>query len=149
MIEERSLFEYPVIAHQCNCTTTYGKGLYSDIIARYPDADVYKTRDRVPGTISVNGGVIAMFAQYRPGKNRNGENREEWFRLCLAEISKLDIDSIAFPYGIGCGLAGGNWSTYFEMIRQFAISNPKIKVVIAKHKKISSAYFNSKERITA
>jgi hypothetical protein len=37
----------------------------------------------------------------------------------------LDTDEIAFPYGIGCGLAGGNWKRYEEMIEEFALTSGK------------------------
>ena len=47
-----------MIAHQCNCTTTTGKGLSKDIFDKFPDADVYRHRrlfgsvDR-PGDLSI------------------------------------------------------------------------------------------------
>jgi hypothetical protein len=31
-----------------------------------------------------------------------------------------DLRSIAFPYGIGCGLAGGNWKDYSKLLEAFA-----------------------------
>jgi len=41
--------------------------------------------------------------------------RLQWFKQCLAEIEKVirDTDVVAFPYNIGCGLAGGDWAQYF------------------------------------
>ena len=45
--------------------------------------------------------------------------REEWFGACLRKIpillQKRPV-SIAFPYMIGDGLAGGQWSSYKAMI---------------------------------
>ena len=35
-----------------------------------------------------------------------------------------DINKIAFPKYIGCGMAGGNWSNYYKMIIEFAKSVP-------------------------
>ena len=48
--------------------------------------------------------------------------RQGFFRKCLIAILQeiKDIDSIAFPYGIGCGAAGGDWNKYFEMIEGFS-----------------------------
>jgi hypothetical protein len=43
-----------------------------------------------------------------------------------------NIISIAFPYKIGCGLAGGKWEDYESMIYKFAKENPNIKVKIYK-----------------
>ena len=31
-----------------------------------------------------------------------------------------ELESVAFPYGIGCGLAGGNWEEYQAMLEEFA-----------------------------
>jgi hypothetical protein len=78
--------------------------------------------------------VINMFAQWEmggPGRyNRvrpappsdSARVREEWFQQCLHAIMALDRKpaSIAFPYEIGCGLAGGNWPRYDAMLVAFA-----------------------------
>ena len=42
--------------------------------------------------------------------------------------------SIAFPFGIGCGMAKGDWSKYLAMINNFAIRHSSVKVVIYKLK---------------
>lgn len=89
--------------------------------------------------------VACLFAQFAPGKsgnyykeicsehiNRltlkpiidNKTEREAWFQLCLSKlalrIAKLKCKNITFPYLIGCGLAGGDWSKYEKMITQWA-----------------------------
>ena len=73
-----------------------------------------------------------MFAQWDygscdKGRKRNiqpnvdtPENREEWFCKCLVAIGSLKHQKIAFPFKIGCGLAGGNWKVYFKMIKEFS-----------------------------
>jgi hypothetical protein len=75
--------------------------------------------------------VINLMGQYSPGKvtkNETAEMREKWFTDCLNEILKIhDLESIGFPYNIGCGLAGGDWKNYYEMIEQFA---EKTKAVV-------------------
>jgi O-acetyl-ADP-ribose deacetylase (regulator of RNase III) len=142
------------IAQQCNCLTVRGHGLAKTISQFYLWADPYSSRkpmgsrncaipqDRdVPGTIRVltdgnNKAVICMFAQWAPGKSLayssypeyakdTKDAREEWFRQCLEAMKLLDTDEIAFPYGIGCGLAGGNWKRYEEMIEEFALTSGK------------------------
>lgn len=67
-----------------------------------------------------------MFSQRYPGKP-NGtddtyEMRKKWFQECLGRISLKfkNLKSIAFPYGIGCGLAQGIWREYEAMIVDFA-----------------------------
>jgi O-acetyl-ADP-ribose deacetylase (regulator of RNase III) len=117
------------IAHQCNCTSRGARGLAKAIFARLPDSNVYLERDRHSemGTIAVRGRVIAMFAQRSPGypKDSGGDTltaRVRAFKSCLKEIATIQPKprSIAFPYLIGCGLAGGKWGSYLEAIEIFA-----------------------------
>ena len=93
-------------------------------------------RDK-PGSIRIltspnnDKNVICMFAQWvpnKPGKYKsypkyeidNYNNREKWFKECLNEILKIDnLESIAIPYMIGCGLAGGNWENYYKLLKEF------------------------------
>ena len=112
--------------HQCNCVTTKSKGLSEVMFSKFPSANTYKRhhiRKSVPGTIDVflDCGVINMYAQYLPGKSSE-ELRLWWFELCLqAIIDHLPPHrSYAFPYGIGCGLAGGKWEDYLALIENFA-----------------------------
>jgi hypothetical protein len=141
---ESDLLNYPVIAHQCNCKTTYGAGLYNSIVAKYPYADVYSSGlTREPGNIAVrtvqnSATVICMFAQVFPGKqgkrSDGKEDRLRYFSLCLGKIAKLPIPldiPIAFPYKIGCGLAGGQWRDYERLLGDFANSSG-CKILIVK-----------------
>jgi hypothetical protein len=43
----------------------------------------------------------------------------------------LNLDSIAFPNGVGCGAAGGDWAIYLKMIEGFA-SRTSARVAIYK-----------------
>eukprot|EP00930_Biecheleria_cincta_P102749 TRINITY_DN94574_c0_g1_i1.p1 TRINITY_DN94574_c0_g1~~TRINITY_DN94574_c0_g1_i1.p1 ORF type:complete len:265 (+),score=30.48 TRINITY_DN94574_c0_g1_i1:61-855(+) len=107
-----------------------------------------------PGTIAVRHPpagderpiVISMFAQWEMGPalkyNRvklppnlgtdSREQREKWFVRCLEAISRLDPKpaSIAFPHQIGCGLAGGNWNHYNDMLTKWAEANQDVQVTI-------------------
>ena len=76
--------------------------------------------------------IICLFAQWTPGKptrftrsypdtyTDTKEDREKWFKMCLDEVDKLGLDEIAMPYQIGCGLAGGNWKKYEDMINNMS-----------------------------
>jgi len=133
-----------IIAQQCNCKSKRGAGLSKDIAEKFPFADFYSSRkdDSRPGTIEVRGDhkkkerfVMALYAQKSPGKakgNDDAEQREEWFAECLDRIPRKykKLKSIAFPRGIGCGLAGGNWENYEKIIRDWAEEYPQIKVMI-------------------
>lgn len=131
------------IAHQCNCLTINCAGLAKSIFLEFPYANVYKTRDNIynwkltrdkPGTINVSGNgvderyVVNVFGQVFPGKPKFPDSptdgycaREKYFEKSLNEILKIEnLESIAFPYGIGCNMAGGNWQNYLKMITLFA-----------------------------
>jgi hypothetical protein len=112
---------------------------------KYPYANIYRERKEksMPGHIVVKGNgkdermVINMLAQYYPGPSKYGNDSEEkrlqWFQDCLDEMSELISENVsfAFPYQIGCGLAGGKWGSYLAMIENFQKKH-KILVCIMK-----------------
>jgi O-acetyl-ADP-ribose deacetylase (regulator of RNase III) len=132
------------IAHQCNAMSKGAAGLARALFNRFSYADTYSKRivPNQPGTIQVLGNgtserlIINMYAQYYPGNPVPGNwddkiARERYFKDCLDAIAKLpDLKSIAFPFGIGCGLAGGNWENYSKMLEDFAAIIPDVKVVL-------------------
>jgi len=125
------------IAHQCNCVSKYAKGIAKAIFDKFPATNVYDhnyDNKKNLGNIIIKDKIINMFAQYYPGENKIKENREHYFEQCLQKISELlpQNSNIAFPYNIGCGLAGGNWDNYYKMINLFANNNPTCNVVIIK-----------------
>lgn len=106
-----------------------------------------------PGEIEVLGDkskgerpVICMFAQVGPGRpystcNSTGiygidnhDARSLWFARCLENIVKeVNPSSLAFPYGIGCGLAGGDWQNVYNPILQRFSQRHHIAVVLYLH----------------
>ena len=79
-------------------------------------------------------GPAEKFDRVRPAPPDDSEaTRQGWFRECLNAMSKLKLKSIAFPYKIGCGLAGGNWMEYEDMIQKFACDNPETEVIICEY----------------
>lgn len=130
------------IIQQCNCVTNRSAGLSKEVFKRYPKADIYRKRTKPdkPGNITIHYGdknIINLLAQYYPGKpsyRKTMDNllddtnqRIEWFKNCLKEISRHADEinekyerSVAVPYGIGCGLAGGNWTVYLSLLKEFS-----------------------------
>ena len=132
------------IAHQCNCLTQNSAGAAKAIFDKYPHANTYERRVRgedgqttnvdVPGTIAILGDgkeqrfVVNMYAQYYPGKPKYPKSsldgsavRLSYFYTCLLRVAKIpDLESIAFPWRIGCNLAGGNWDLYLGNLTNFA-----------------------------
>ena len=72
--------------------------------------------------------VINMIGQWFPGRVKYPNSskdgyiaRQKYFKNCLKEIMKIkDLESIAFPYNIGCGVAGGDWEIYEKLIDLFS-----------------------------
>ena len=138
------------IAHQCNCHSQRGAGLASAIFKAFPWTDVYSNRSErgndaaLFGSISVHGDpkqgqryVINIYAQLKPGKPSAGRDsaasRLEAFGNALDQIAELPkLKSIGFPYGIGCGLAGGDWRKYEPLLEYFAerVGERGVSVVI-------------------
>lgn len=141
------------VCHQCNCVTNRAAHLAAYVFQHFPFADIYKDRSfphqpgpgGMPGDIVIRGNgldqrlVIAMLGQYYPGKprfpdsKRDGyEARQAYFASCLEKISAIPgLESVAFPYQVGCGAAGGNWTEYLAMLEDLA-ARISGKVVIYK-----------------
>ena len=71
-----------------------------------------------------------MYDSY--GKPDSLEDRYDYFIECLQKIAELNPISIAIPYKIGCGLAGGRWEQYYNALNKWANNNPSIQIVIYK-----------------
>lgn len=140
LIIEGNLLEFKVecIVHQTNCVSKGSSGLARQLFKKYPWANVYQQRRNrsTPGTIDFRSNgekvIAAFYSQYYPGKskhpNDSPQHRLLYFRNCLQALSKKEYSSVAFPYGIGCGLAGGDWKVYYNEIVAFS------KAVIGKTK---------------
>lgn len=124
------------IGHQANCKSRGGAaGVARVIFDKFTYADCYKdrTEDSIPGTIDIRGNgldkryIINCMGQLYPGtfndnySNDSATAREQYFYQCLLKIAKIkDLKSIAFPYLVGCAIAGGDWDTYFGKLKNFA-----------------------------
>jgi O-acetyl-ADP-ribose deacetylase (regulator of RNase III) len=158
-----------IIIHQCNCVSTYGKGLATIIFKKWKESNIYskRTKNSKTGTIDItetsmtkkknshNKIIIGTFSQKYPGKPHKSDDttnmRIKWFKNCLTQIAEyIDnknnnnnnnennndendnnelIKSVAMPYFIGCGLAGGDWKVYYKIISDWSNEN-EIDVVL-------------------
>ena len=133
------------IVHQCNCRTTRAMGLACSLFCSFPHADTYNPKlapmppKRVPGTLTLHGGpgtglrgVINLYGQDAPGKTAETKaQRLTWFQNALQQLADVpNLNSVAFPHGIGCGLAGGSWTQYEAALGAFAVLTPKTEVYI-------------------
>lgn len=147
------------IIHQCNAVTDKPKGLSRAVFSRFPHADIYTSRGGrgfkdLPGTIVVKGTldlkpsdpayqrpVVNLIGQRYPGAagryaNDTNELRRRWFAQCLEDLVAdghlAKGDSVAMPYNIGCGLAGGKWEEYSRIIETWAKKHSDIRVRLYK-----------------
>ena len=131
--------KFTIFCHQVNCQGVMGGGVAKQIKNKYPNVfAAYQTRCRIQkennkpllGKVqwvkTPDGRLCAnMFAQDRYGHDKCYTDYFA-FRDCLINIihtiEEYDMPAgvIAFPYKIGCGLAGGNWNVILPMIEEFA-----------------------------
>ena len=102
---------------------------------------------REPGSIHIFGPVVNLYGQIFPGRasvnavrgkgaSSNGDSAIDRLRYFKSGIEKLAYElngaptTIAFPKFIGCGLAGGDWTRYFQEIKEIENNHPNISVVL-------------------
>ena len=124
------------LCHQTNCVTKKAAHLSKDVFEKYPYADIYtaRTEPDKPGHIIIRGNgldqryVVNVLGQYYPGHPKyplstlDGKRvREKYFYHALIRLAQVNnLESVAFPWRIGCGAAGGNWEHYLGIITNFA-----------------------------
>lgn len=133
---------FSIIVHQVNCKGVMGAGLAKQIRNIYPG--VYD--DYIRALRYENAGlghvifsyamcdpekydkscrtIVSMLAQDGYGRDKRYTDYDA-FKECL-EVFRRYLESydstwtVAFPYGIGCGLAGGDWNIIEKMIKEFS-----------------------------
>ena len=123
------------ICHQVNCQGKMNAGLAKKIREKWPqvyinymekfqktDSSIWHNFLGDVQIVSINENknpkfIINLFAQNRYGQKGRYTSYDA-FWICLNQIAKLipKGSSIAFPYGIGCGLGGADWKVIYTMI---------------------------------
>ena len=121
-----------VICHQTNCKGVMGSGIALQIKKNFPKAyeayvkyaKVYG--DELLGMIQpVDCGdktIINLFGQSSYGKDGKRYTDYDAFDTALDKIKtycEVHNYNIAFPYKIGCGLGGGDWSIIKGLIEKY------------------------------
>ena len=132
---------FQVIAHQVNCMGVMGAGVAKSLRLRYPGlyesyketCDLYerdrkdllglchwyRTEDRKI--------ILNLFGQYGFGRDKRYTDYEAFDKAMRDGIEMIKNEAfkedgiqlcIALPYGIGCGLAGGDWSEVKEILEK-------------------------------
>lgn len=129
-----------IICQQVNCMGVMGAGLAKQIRNKYPE--VYDAYTEMCGMFSKkklfgqsqmvkcnDGKYIAnIFGQLDYGTNKVQTDYKALYdglsRVfnAVIKLKQYKGKSIAIPYGIGCGLAGGNWGKVYEIIEELSES---------------------------
>jgi O-acetyl-ADP-ribose deacetylase (regulator of RNase III) len=134
-----------IICHQTNCSGIMGGGLALQIRNTYPQVfDIYKQYCKSHNPYSMAGNIQVIpisstryiancFGQRNIGKAVTDYNA---LRMCFGLIcffcQKNNIHTIAVPYKMGCGLAGGDWSIVYSIIESYFKDNDSITCEIWK-----------------
>lgn len=121
------------ILHQVNCQGVMGSGLAKQIRNKYPS--VYKhyhevcslySSDQLLGKIQVvevkrSGktlSVVNVFGQKNYGTDRVQTDYIA-LRSCLVYVNDcFKNKSVGIPFGMSCGLAGGDWNIVSDIIKE-------------------------------
>lgn len=119
-----------IICHQVNCQGVMGVGLAKQIRDKYPEVYAeykqkcfkHKPEELLETTQFIechDGKIVAnLFGQLNYGR---GKQYTDYYALSrslkiLVDKAKDEYKSIGIPYKLGCGLAGGDWRTVYQII---------------------------------
>lgn len=115
--------------HQVNCQGVMGAGIAKQVRAEFPRVyDMYSrvcklhSPEQLLGSVQIVDGICNLYGQLSYGTDRVQTDYTAVHKALggLAKYCiKNNIKTIAIPYKIGCGLAGGDWDTYMDLITRF------------------------------
>lgn len=118
-----------IIGHQVNCFGISG-GLASAVFRKWPCAkkDYEDLTKRLPAKVLLgmtfftgqqkDGHIIAnLFGQYEPGAAYNPKKLDQALEQ-LGNFAKAGGYSVALPYKLSCGIAGGDWDEVLQIIER-------------------------------
>lgn len=133
------------ICHQVNCMNVMGAGIAKVIYTRFPEVKLeyhelcrqvnsaYDLLGRVQivSPLDTSVKIINIFGQLNYGRSIGHlYTRYDALEKAFLKINQICAGKrIAFPYGFGCGLAGGNWETVERLMIKY-LTNCHVKVYI-------------------
>jgi len=125
-----------IICQQVNCKGVMGSGLAEQIRSSFPQVYTDYIKAFAEGKLILGNMVLTTIDEIAPlyianlcGQDRYGRGGvftdydalevgfKKVFNLCEYDLKIRGIRlNVFIPYKIGCGLAGGNWSTVLEII---------------------------------
>ena len=117
------------ICHQVNCQGVMNSGLAKDISKVFPEVkEDYKALCMERGIKSLlgtyldtpveHGRIISIFGQAYYGKDGRRYTSYEALARAFGILNQTYAGkTLAFPYGFGCGLGGGDWSIVIKLMQ--------------------------------
>ena len=139
------LVEADVLVHQVNCRGVMGAGIAKQIRDRYPD--VYEKYRKLCQRYQGNPRSLLGVCQHvdvgdkticnafsQDGLSGHGCKTDyDAFAECMWKIaSEHHGKTIAMPYKIACGLAGGDWDTIKQIIEEELVDRGHCTVILCK-----------------
>lgn len=147
---------YPMFVQQVNCQGVMGSGLAKQIKEQYPrvyydykylcnqfsaeTSSLLGHIQLIPAVYGINPKVcVNFFAQDKYGRDKRHTDYKA-FQNCLdllaERLNNYSVsgfyNTVAFPYKIGCGLAGGDWNKILKMIRDFSLKVKQDVIIVYK-----------------
>lgn len=121
------------ICHQVNCQGVMGSGVakqikekwptvfqrYRGLCSKYSDDKMSLLGSALFVSIDGETSVVNLFGQFGYGIDRAHTNMDA-LRRALTKVAEHAAvgETIAMPYRIGCGLAGGDWGEVMDMLSE-------------------------------
>lgn len=151
ILVEGDLLNFPdadVIGHQTNCFAQSAEecgGLAGYLFRKMPWAipskvspDLYGDYTLIKNPEDAGKGIVNLYGQYHGGSFQDGtkdskEARLNALRSALEKfLSEESPKTLALPYKIGCGIAGGDWKTQYQMICEVTAKFPNTVIYLVK-----------------
>lgn len=119
------------IFHQVNCLGAMGAGLALQIKQNFPNVFkhyqnlVKQESGNLLGktqviTVGDSLKIVNVFGQLKIGRNERQTDYDALERAFSSMSEEIrNSDKVYFPYGFGCGLAGGDWDIVSDLIIKY------------------------------
>lgn len=120
--------EETIICHQVNCMGVMGAGLAKQVRDKWPVVfseykkicDPDKLGDFQMVQVAPQLYVANLFGQLSFGRDKRQTNYAALGTALFRAMKEHTNATFRVPYGLGCGLAGGNWATVLNLIEEAA-----------------------------
>lgn len=141
------------ILHQANCFSIMGAGIAKAIADKYPEAkEVDKNSEYSPDykfgkyTYAVTESgitIVNLYGQYDLGPFESKYKTEDRIKMLNSALNyflfsaksglgtNINLQKVGVPYGLGCGLAGGDWNEVRKVLENASL-NHKVDIYVYK-----------------